>query len=117
VLELAPSIYDVDQGRAFLARSATNGRFAEAVAAQLGFHIEHDAPFSGRKGRSRLAVIDGVVDADVVRAVVSRLDDGDHTVLVGKGTTPEAGDLLRSMSPGSRLRKAPRDLLNRGVVR
>jgi adenine-specific DNA-methyltransferase len=117
VLELAPSIYDVDQGRAFLAKSATNGRFAEAVAAQLGFHIEHDAPFSGRKGRSRLAVIDGVVDVDVVRAVVSRLDDGDHTVLVGKGTTPEAGDLLRSMSPGSRLRKAPRDLLNRGVVR
>ncbi|MBA3279866.1 MAG: hypothetical protein H0U22_14375 [Geodermatophilaceae bacterium] len=46
----------------------TNGVFAEDVAAQLRFHVEHEAPFSGRKGRTRLAVIDGVVDAEVVRA-------------------------------------------------
>jgi len=74
-------------------------------------------PFSGRKGRSRLAVVNGVVDAEVVRAIVSRLDDDERAVLVGKGATPDAGDLLKSLSPGSRLRKVPRDLLKRGVVR
>ena len=117
VLEVGPSMYDVQDGRAFLAEWVTNGAFAEGVAAQLGFRVEHDVPFSGRKGRSRLAVIDGVVDAEVVRAIVSRLDEDERAVLVGKGATPEAGDLLKSLSPGSRLRKVPRDLLKRGVVR
>lgn len=117
VLEVRPSLYEVRDGRAFLAEWATNGSFAEGVAAQLGFRVEHDAPFSGRKGRSRLAVIDGVVDAEVVRAVASRLGEEEQTVLVGKGATPEASDLLKSLSPGSRLRKAPRDLLKLGVVR
>lgn len=117
VAEVGPSLYELQAGRAYLADWATNGRFAEAVAAQLGFRVDHDAPFSGRKGRSRLAVIDGVIDGTVVRAVVSRLGDDERTVLVGKGATPDAADLLGSLSPGSRLRKAPRDLLTRGVVR
>ena len=117
VLEVGPSMYDVREGRAFLASWVTNGAFAEAVAAQLGFRPEHDMPFSGRKGRSRLAAIDGVVDAEVVRAVVSHLGDGERAVLVGKGATPDAYVLLAALSPGSRLRKAPRDLVRRGVVR
>ncbi len=69
------------------------------------------------KGRSRLAVIDGVVDEQVVRAVVARLGDGERAVVVGKGATADAGALLKELSPGSRLRKAPRDLLKRGIVR
>ena len=117
VLEVGPSLYDVQEGRAFLAEWATNGAFAEGVAAQLGFRVEHDVPFSGRKGRSRLAVVDGVVDAGVVRAIVSRLDEDERAVLVGKGATPDAVDLLKSLNPGSRLRKVPRDLLKRRVVR
>jgi adenine-specific DNA-methyltransferase len=117
VLEVGPSMYDVQDGRAFLAEWVTNGAFAEGVAAQLGFRVEHDVPFSGRKGRSRLAVVDGVVDAEVVRAIVSRLDEDERAVLVGKGATPDAVDLLKSLNPGSRLRKVPRDLLKRRVVR
>jgi adenine-specific DNA-methyltransferase len=117
VLEVGPSMYEVRGERALLAEWATNGAFAEGVAAQLGFRVEHDAPFSGRKGRSRLAVVDGVLDAEVVRAVVSHLGDDERAVLVGKGVTPDAGELLKSLSPGSRLRKAPRDLLKRGIVR
>jgi adenine-specific DNA-methyltransferase len=117
ILDVRPSLYEVIDGRAFLAEWATNGAFAEGVAAQLGFRVEHDAPFSGWKGRTRLAVIDGVIDRDVVCAIVSRLGDDERTVLVGKGATAEAADVLKAMSPGSRLRKAPRDLLKRGVVR
>jgi adenine-specific DNA-methyltransferase len=117
VLEVGPSMYDVRDGRALLAQWATNGAFAEAVAAQLGFRVEHDMPFSGRKGRSRLAVIDGVIDAEIVRAVISRLDEAERAVLVGKGATPDAYELLTSLSPGSRLRKAPRDLVKRRIMR
>ena len=117
LLEVGPSMYEIQNGRAFLAPWATNGAFAEGVAAQLGFRVEHEPPFAGRKGRSRLAVMDGVVDADVVHAIVSHLADGERTVVVGKAATPDAGDVLASLSPGSRLRKAPRDLLTRGFVR
>lgn len=117
VLEVGPSMYEMVHDRAFLAQWVTNGAFAEAVAAQLGFAVEHQPPFSGIKGRSRLAVVDGVVDEEVVRAVVARLGDGERAVVVGKGATAEAGDLLKQLSPGSRLRKAPRDLIKRGVVR
>jgi len=117
VLEVRPSMYEVRDQRAFLAEWATNGAFAAGVAAQLGFHLTHEAPFSGRKGRTRLAVIDGVIDTEVVRAITSRLNNDERTVLVGKGATPDAAALLKSLNPGSRLRKAPRDLLRRGVVR
>ncbi len=117
VLAVGPSMYDLQDGRAFLAEWVTNGAFAESVAAQLGFRVEHDSPFSGRKGRSRLAVIDGIIDGEVVRAVVSQLGDTERVVLVGKGVMPGAGELLKELSPGSRLRKAPRDLLKRGVLR
>lgn len=118
VLEVGPSMYDLTHGpRPLLAEWATNGAFAEGVAAQLGYQLEHDAPFVGRQGRARLAVVDGVVDDDVVRAILSRLDDGERAVVVGKGATTTAEELLRATSPGSRLRKAPRDLIARGVLR
>ncbi len=117
VLDVGPSMYEMVDGRAFLAEWATNGAFAEAVAAQLGFTADHESPFCGVKGRSRLAVVDGVVDEEVVRAVVARLGDGQRAVVVGKGATAGAGDLLKQLSPGSRLRKAPRDLIKRGVLR
>jgi adenine-specific DNA-methyltransferase len=83
----------------------------------LGFRTEHDPPFAGRKGRSRLAAIDGVIDAEVVRAIISRLGVDERAVLVGKGATPDSYELLASLSPGSRLRKAPQDLIERRVVR
>ncbi len=110
-------MYDLAGGRVFLAGWVTNGGFARAVAAQLGFTARDEPPFCGVKGRSRLAVIDGVVDEQVIRAVVARLGDSERAVVVGKGATADAGSLLKELSLGSRLRKAPRDLLKRGVVR
>ena len=117
VLEVGPSMYEVQDNRAFLASWVAGGAFAEAVAAQFGYRPEYDGPFSGRKGRSRLSVVDGVLDAEVVRAVVSHLAEGERAVLVGRGATQDAHELLAALSPGSRLRKAPRDLVKRGVVR
>ncbi len=117
VFSVGASIYELLAGHVFLAERATNGEFAQAVCAQLGFSVVAEPPFAGRKGRLRLAVLDGVADADTVRALVSRLDDSERVVVVAKAATQEAEMMLRELSPGSRLRKAPRDLLRRSVVR
>ena len=93
-------MYDLVDGRAFLAEWVTNGGFAKAVAAQLGFTVQDEPPFCGVKGRSRLAVIDGVLDEQVIRAIAARLGNGERAVVVGKGATADAGPLLKELSPG-----------------
>jgi len=66
VLEVAPSMFEADEGLVFLAEGMTNGKLAEVTAAQLGFDYKPEPPFAGRKGRRRLAVVDGVVNGAVV---------------------------------------------------
>jgi adenine-specific DNA-methyltransferase len=114
VMEVGPSMFEADEdGGILLAEWATNGAFAEAVCAQLGYERlgAESRPFSGRKGRMRLAVVDGVAGDTEVDFLVSRLAEGERLALVAKAATEEAQDRLRTLSPGSRLRTAPRDLL------
>lgn len=111
VMSVAPSMFETDDGLIFLADSMTNGRLAEATAAQLGFAFEPSAPFAGRKGRTRLAVIDGVVNDDVVRILVSALNMGERVVICGTGIDPDARTVLRELRAGSSLRKIPAALL------
>ena len=111
VLDVAPSMFETDGGLVFLADSMTNGRLAEATGAQLGFTFEPEPPFAGRKGRTRLAVIDGVVNEDVVRILVSALGEGERVVICGTGIDPDARLVLRELRPGSSLRKIPAALL------
>jgi adenine-specific DNA-methyltransferase len=112
VLDVAPSMFDADDGMVFLADWMTNGTLAEAAAAQLGFAYEEDPPFAGRKGRARLAVVDGVVNDSVVRILVSALPDGERVVICGTGIDTEARTILRELRPGSTLRKIPAALLD-----
>jgi adenine-specific DNA-methyltransferase len=116
ILTVGDSIIELQDGHFLLAVRATNGEFARAVCPQLGFSVTADPPFAGRRGRLRLAVLDGVADEETIRAVVSRLGDGELAVVVAKAATREAETILAELSPGSRLRKAPRDLLSRGVI-
>lgn len=112
VVEIGPSMYEVlDTGLVVLADWATNGAFARAVAGQLGFDCTDDAPFCGRRGRMRLAVLDGAVGPEEIRDLVSRLDERERLTVVAKAVLPETEDTLAKLSPGSRMRKAPRDLL------
>lgn len=117
MLSVGPSMYEVSDGRVFLAEWTANGQFTDAVCAQLGFSVVAEPPFAGRKGKMRLAVIDGVADTETVRAIISRLDDSERVVVVAKAIGPEAYATLKQLSPGSRLQKAPRDLFKRGVRR
>jgi adenine-specific DNA-methyltransferase len=112
VIEVAPSMFEADDGLVFLADWMTNGTLAEATAAQLGFEYTPEPPFAGRKGRSRLAVIDGVVNEPVVRLIVTALPERDRVVICGTGIDPEARAILRDLRPGSTLRKIPAALLH-----
>ncbi|ROZ56309.1 site-specific DNA-methyltransferase [Rhodococcus sp. WS1] len=119
-LEVAPSMYEVDDedGDVYLSPEAINGMWSRSVAAQLKFTFTPDHPvFCGVRGRQRLAVVDGVADEIVVHTVVEQLGVKEKAVVVAKVVLPEAQTLLTELSPGSRLRKAPRDLFPKRTVK
>ncbi|MFE0424372.1 site-specific DNA-methyltransferase [Streptomyces sp. NPDC058953] len=114
-LEVGPSMYEDVAGRVLLAPWVRGDAFTAAARAQLpGFapDPEAEAPFAGRKGRQRLAVVDGLVTESTVRSIVGALADDERVLIVAKSYLREAAGLLESLSPGSRLKKAPRDLLD-----
>lgn len=120
VARTGPSMYEVDDedGTVYLSAEATNGEWSKAVAGQLKFTLTLDDPvFCGVRKRQRLAVIDGVADETVVRTVVEHLGEKEKAVIVAKGVLPEAAELLQSLSPGSRIKKAPGDMFPNGTVK
>lgn len=111
VLDVAPSMFAEDGGMVYLADWATNGRLAEACAAQLHFEVEPDPPFAGRKGRMRLAVVDGLVNEDAVRLLVQALPDDERLTVCGTAVDPAVRAVLRELRPGSSARKIPQAIL------
>lgn len=111
VLDVAPSMFDVVGGQVFLSEWATNGKLAEVTVAQLHYDYEYAPPFVGRRGRSRLAVIDGLVNEDVVRLVLGALPDDERVVVCGTAIDPDAKAVLRKLRPGSTVRKIPHSIL------
>ena len=111
VLEVAPSMFRAVGGQVFLSEWATNGKLAEVTAAQLNFEYDYDPPFCGRLGRTRLAVIDGLVNEDVVRLLVTALVDSERLSVCGTAIDSAAKDTLRSLRPGSTVRKVPQSIL------
>jgi adenine-specific DNA-methyltransferase len=111
VLEVAPSMFEVAVGQVFLSEWATYGKLAEVTAAQLHYDYEYAPPFVGRRGRSRLAVIDGLVNEDVVRLVVNALPEDERVVVCGTAIDPEAKAALRKLRAGSTVRKIPHSIL------
>ncbi|HEX3786102.1 MAG TPA: site-specific DNA-methyltransferase [Pseudonocardiaceae bacterium] len=116
MLTVGPSLFERAGSRLLLADWAKGEEFAQAVAAQLGFIYEFDGPFAGVKGRARLAVVDGVADDVVVKSIVSHLNEDERVTVVVKAAAPGTEQMLRELSSGSRLLKAPRDLVRRGRV-
>ena len=111
VLDVGESMFEDDEGDVVLAGWATNGKLAEATVAQLHFTLEDDPPFCGRKGNSRLAVVDGLISEDVVELLTSRLGEGEQLTLCGTSVDPAAIAKLKDLRPGSRIKKIPASLL------
>ena len=59
----------------------------------------------------RLAVFDGAVGPEEAREAVGALGEGDRVTIVAKVVLPGAEEALAGLSRGSRVLKAPRDLL------
>jgi adenine-specific DNA-methyltransferase len=110
LLDIAPSVYEVVDNTILLTENVTSGQLAESVAAQLGFDYVPNGVFSGEKGRMRLSVVDGVLNDDIARLVVGALQEKERVTVVATACEPGAEDLVRSLVPGSRVRKVPRDL-------
>ena len=115
---VSPSMYDDTAYGVVLADWAVGERFARAVAGQLGFAWQKSAdPLCGIRGRMRLAVLDGPVGPEEVRAIVGALAEKERVTIVAKSVLPHAEETLTEVSRGSRIRKAPRDLLTSGSLR
>jgi adenine-specific DNA-methyltransferase len=111
ILDVGPSMFEEDDGVVVLADWAVNTELAEATAAQLGFRYEVASPFCGRKGRSRLAVIDGLVSDTVIELLVGALGNGELLTICGTSVDSAAAERLRELRRGSRVRKIPASLL------
>jgi adenine-specific DNA-methyltransferase len=111
ILDVAPSMFDASADQVFLGGWATNGQLAEVTAAQLHYDYRPDPPFCGLRGRSRLAVVDGLVNGAVVRLLVDALAEGERLVVCGTAIDPETRTVLKDLLPGSSVRKIPQSIL------
>ena len=112
-LTVEPSLYEVGPGGVVLLRDGiSDDELAEAMCGQLGFaHTPDESPFAGRRGRMRLAVLDGFVGLEEVRHLVSQLADNERVTIAATAVLPGVEDLLTELARGSLVRKIPRDVL------
>lgn len=111
---VGPSMFEAFDDTVVLAEWATGGALAQAVAAQLKFRFDPALPFAGRKGRSRLAVLDGMLTKGVADHLVGLLSDKETLTVVAQALEPGVEEHVRAIRPGSRARKVPRDLAKAG---
>lgn len=111
---VAPSMFEELDGTVVLAEWATGGELARAVCAQVRYAYALDQPFVGRKGHSRLAVIDGMLTTGVVDFLVGRLEEKETLLIYAQALEPGIEEYVRTARSGSRARKVPRDLARSG---
>ena len=111
VLGVGPSMFADDEGLVVLADWAAGSELARATAAQMGFAYEPDGPLCGRRGRQRLAVIDGLVSPEVIRLLLEVVAPEERLVVAGTSLDPAAEQELRKTRPGSRALKIPGSIL------
>ena len=101
-----------DGGTIVLADWAAGSALGETVAAQLGFWYDPAGPFCGRKGRTRLAVIDGLVNTGAIDLLLEQLDEREVLLVCGTGLDPEAATYLSSQRLGSSAQLIPAAILS-----
>jgi adenine-specific DNA-methyltransferase len=112
VIEIQDTFYAATPLGVMLTDDATGPRYARSVAGQLGFDWEPvQGEICGRRGRMRLAVIDGAVGIEELRQLTSELDENERITVVAHSILSGAEDWLSENSKGSLCLKAPADVL------
>ena len=111
VLDVAPSMFDEAGGQVYLPRWAPGGRPAEATPPPPRFEHAPAPPLPGHQGPHGLAVIDGLVNEDVVRLLLDALGPDEQLLVCGTALDPAASAALRELRPGSSARKIPQSIL------
>lgn len=112
-----PSAYVMHEGEALIDDSLTGDDLADYVAVNLGFkRIVNRPGVTGVRGRTVLVVVDGLVDEDSARSALLLLSDDEALHIVGRNFMPEVPAFVREKRPGSRVFRAPADLVARASV-
>jgi len=111
-LEVGPSMFEEADGVIVLADWATRGELAKAMSAQLEVRYEPNGIFSARKGSIRYVVIDGLVGAGTVAAVLEQVPSNEIVHVWATQYDDEAAENLRRSRPGSRLEAIPDSVLD-----
>jgi adenine-specific DNA-methyltransferase len=112
VLDVAPSMFEVYDGQILLADWAVDSALSEATAAQFGFAYDRDlVPFAGRKGRVRLAVVDGLANEAVAQLLLDQLPEEEKLCLCATMLDPGVREVVRARRRGSTVRKIPESIL------
>jgi adenine-specific DNA-methyltransferase len=112
VLDVGQSMFAEEDGRVVLSDAAVGKALAEATSIQLGFMVQPSGPFIGRRGRARLAVIDGLVNCAVAEFLLSELPEASTLTVCGTAVEPDVTPYLGSRVPGSRARPIPQAILS-----
>jgi len=113
VVDVHPSMFERVDGRVVVAPWATNGKLAQAVAAQARFAYDPEsAPFCGVKGKTKLAVVDGLLSPEVVSFLVDWLADDELLSVYGTAVDPDCRTALAEMRRGSDVKKIPQSILD-----
>lgn len=115
IAHLSPSCFDYDSiiDRVTLTPDATGDILIKSIAANLGFSIIDNniaTVFDGRRGKTLLKVIEGVVSEDVIDWLVSQLTDTETLVVAALSIPDGVREHLRKKSRGSRIIAIPDDL-------
>lgn len=111
-LQVGPSMFVEFDDMILLADWATQGDLARAMCAQIGVSYEPDGIFAARRGRTRIVVVDGMVGASTVAAVLDRLEQGEAVEMWATQIEDGAAAVLRDARPGSRLDPIPDAVLD-----
>lgn len=109
---VGPSMFEAIDGIIVLADWATHGELARAMCAQLSVSYRPDGIFAARSGTVRYVIVDGLVGAGAIGAILDQLPIGDIVQVWATQYDDDAATLLRKERPGSRLEAIPDSVLD-----
>ena len=113
VAQLSPTCFDYvpEIGLTTLTEHATGETLVNSVAANLGFHLTpDDLVFDGRRGKQRLAVIEGTLTRAKVDELNTHRADGESVLFAALMLEEGVRDYVRSLKNGSRVVAVPSDV-------